>query len=289
MMNWKGGLFDPQGPVALAERTMLTNATVVMLVVVIPVIILTIAFAWWFRASNQKARRMPDWEYSGAIEVTVWAIPILIIIFLGGMTWVGSHELDPKKPLVSKQNAINIQVVSLDWKWLFIYPDYGIATLNYLQIPSDTPIQFTLTSSGVMNSFFVPQLGSQIYTMAGMATRLQLLATKEGVYPGISAQFSGDGFSDMRFNVKAVSNDAFKVWVEKTRKEPTKLDMSSYNNLVSPSLEANTLNYGKVAEGLFMKILTNNGMSAMETDFIADQYICTQAKSSSTTKIQIFN
>lgn len=289
MMNWKGGLFDPQGPIALAERTMLSNATVVMLGVVIPVIILTIAFAWWFRAGNPKAKRMPDWEYSGAIEVTVWAIPILIIIFLGGMTWVSSHELDPKKPLVSQQKAINVQVVSLDWKWLFIYPDYGIATLNYLEIPAQTPVQFTLTSSGVMNSFFVPQLGSQIYTMSGMATRLQLLASHEGTYPGISAQFSGDGFSDMRFNVNAVSSEAFKAWVEKTRNESTTLDMASYNDLVSPSIEANTISYGKVSDGLFINILTSNGMSAMETDPISEQNICSQAKSNNIAKIQTFN
>lgn len=288
MMSWKGGLFEPQGPVALAQRTMLTNATVVMLAVVIPVIILTFAFAWWFRAGNPKAKRMPDWEYSGAIEVTVWAIPILIIIFLGGMTWVGSHELDPKKPLVSQQKAINVQVVSLDWKWLFIYPDYGIATLNNLEVPAQTPIQFTLTSSGVMNSFFVPQLGSQIYTMSGMATRLQLLASQEGTFPGISAQFSGDGFSDMRFNVNAVSSDAFKAWVKKTRKEPATLDMTSYTRLVSPSLEAQTLSYGKVTDGLFLKILTRNGMDTMEMDPIAQQYICSQTKSNSIAQIQSF-
>jgi cytochrome o ubiquinol oxidase subunit II len=258
MINWQGGLFDPQGPIAVAERTMLANATVVMLAVVIPVIILTFGFAWWFRASNPRAKRRPDWEYSGAIEVTVWSIPILVIIFLGGMTWVGSHDLDPKKPIGKIEDTLDVQVVSLDWKWLFIYPKYGIATINHLELPSNTPIRLTLTSSGVMNSFLVPQLGSQIYTMAGMATTLHLQADNEGVFPGISAQFSGDGFSDMKFNVNSVSNSAFTAWVEKTQASNATLDKAAYTALLNPSIIEDEQSYGKVTEGLFDEALMMN-------------------------------
>lgn len=259
MMNWHGGLFDPQGPIAIAERAMLANATIVMLAVIIPVIILTVGFAWWFRAGNPRAERLPDWEYSGAIEVTVWSIPILIIIFLGGMTWIGSHELDPKKPLGHEANTLDVQVVSLDWKWLFIYPKYGIAIINHLEIPANTPVRFTLTSSGVMNSFHIPQLGSQIYTMAGMATTLHLQADQEGLFPGISAQFSGDGFSDMHFDVNTVSTNAFADWVDKTRLNGATLNQAEYQALLSPSVHPEQQLYGKVAEGLFDYILMKDG------------------------------
>jgi cytochrome o ubiquinol oxidase subunit II len=258
MINWQGGLFDPQGPIAVAERAMLANATVVMLAVVIPVILLTFGFAWWFRAGNPKAKRRPDWEYSGAIEVTVWSIPILVIIFLGGMTWVGSHDLDPKKPIGNIENTLDVQVVSLDWKWLFIYPKYGIATINHLEVPANTPIRLSLTSSGVMNSFLVPQLGSQIYTMAGMATTLHLQADNEGTFPGISAQFSGDGFSDMKFNVNSLSDSAFKSWVANTQAGSATLDKAAYEALLKPSIVEKEQSYSKVAQGLFDQALMMN-------------------------------
>src|SRR5476651_2499431 len=173
-----------------------------MLAVIVPVILLTLAFAWWFRAGNKRARRLPEWEYSGPIEVTVWSIPILVILFLGGIAWVGSHDLDPRAPITSASSStsappVRIEVVSLDWKWLFIYPDLGIATLNQITVPAGVPIDFTLTSTNVMDAFWVPQLGSMIYTMPGMTTHLNLLATNAGDYPGFSSNFSGDGFSDM--------------------------------------------------------------------------------------------
>lgn len=258
MLNWQGGLFDPQGPIAVAERAMLANATVVMLAVVIPVIILTIGFAWWFRESNPRAKRLPDWEYSGAIEVTVWSIPILVIIFLGGMTWVGSHDLDPKKPIGDVEKTLDVQVVSLDWKWLFIYPKYGIATVNQLEVPANTPIRLTLTSSGVMNSFLVPQLGSQIYSMAGMATTLHLQADSEGVFPGISAQFSGDGFSDMNFDVRSVSEAQFNEWVKTTQAGSGSLTRKRYETLLRPSIADKARTYSKVEEGLFEQVLMMN-------------------------------
>src|SRR3954471_6454319 len=174
------GVLDPKGPIAVAERQILFNALGIMLAIVIPTILATLGVAVWFRASNGRARYLPDFEYSGRLEVLVWAIPAMTVLLVGGVAWVGAHDLDPRKPIVSATKSVRVQVVSLDWKWLFIYPEQGIATVNQLTVPVDTPVSFELTSSGVMNSFFVPQLGSQIYTMAGMVTRLELQAD----YPG---------------------------------------------------------------------------------------------------------
>lgn len=166
---------DPAGPVAAGEKTLLLNSLAIMLGIVVPVIIATVAFAWWFRASNTRAKYRPDWAYSGKLELLVWSVPLLVIIFLGGIGWVASHELDPQRPLASRQRPITIQVVALDWKWLFIYPEQRIASVNRLVIPAGVPISFRITSGTVMNSFFVPQLGSQIYAMAGMEAKLNLM------------------------------------------------------------------------------------------------------------------
>ena len=210
---WHTGVLDPQGPIGAAERTILLNATAIMLAVIVPVIVLTLVFAWWFRSGNRRARYLPDWSYSGRIELVTWSIPALIIMFLGGIAWISTHDLDPPVPLRSAVAPIDVEVVSLDWKWLFIYPDQAVASINRLVVPAATPIRFRLTSATVMNSFFVPQLGSQIYTMPRMTTRLNLQADRPGVYRGLSAQFSGDGFSDMRFDVVAVSPDGFARWL----------------------------------------------------------------------------
>ena len=207
------GVLDPQGPIASAERLLLINSTAIMLVVVVPVIVATLGFAWWYRASNTRASRSPDESYEGRIEFVIWSIPALIVILVGGVIWIGSHQLDPRAPIPAKSDPLRVDVVALDWKWLFIYPDQGVAAVNQLVIPAGTPVEFRLTSATVMNSFFVPQLGSQIYTMGGMTTHLNLLADKPGEYPGFSANFSGDGFSDMRFVVKAVPAGDFNAWV----------------------------------------------------------------------------
>jgi cytochrome o ubiquinol oxidase subunit 2 len=252
---WQHGVLDPQGPIAAAERTILANATVIMLAVVVPVILLTLAFAWWFRAGNKWARRDPDWAYSGPIEVTVWAIPTLVILFLGGIAWIGSHALDPAKPIAAQAAPLEVQVVSLDWKWLFIYPAQGVASVNKLVVPAGVPLRLQLTSASVMNSFFVPQLGSQIYTMAGMTTSLHLQADRPGTYPGLSAQFSGDGFSDMRFDAVALSPAQFAAWVAEVRSGPDALDAPRYAQLARPGLGASAPAYGRVAPGLFQAIL----------------------------------
>jgi cytochrome o ubiquinol oxidase subunit II len=252
------GVLDPRGPVGQAERVILYDATAIMLAVVVPVIILTLAFAWWFRAGNRRATYLPDWEYSGRIELIVWAIPALVILFLGGIAWIGSHELDPPKPLQSatgsRASPLEIEVVSLDWQWLFIYPREHIATLNHLVVPAGVPVHFRLTSTSVMNSFFIPQLGSQIYTMAGMTTQLNLQADEAGTYAGISAQFSGPGFSDMRFRLVADSTESFASWVAGVRKGGGVLDSATFCELARPTTGGRELTYGSVADDPFERV-----------------------------------
>ena len=195
----------------------LIDSLAIMLAIVVPTIVATLAFAWWFRASNTRARYLPDWDYSGRIELIVWSIPLLVIMLLGGVAWIGSHDLDPAKPLASNTPPLEVQVVSLDWKWLFIYPDQGVASVNQLVVPVGVPLHFSLTSASVMNAFFIPQLGSMIYTMNGMTTQLNLQADAPGTFRGLSSHFSGDGFSDMHFEVLAVPAERFNAWIEATR------------------------------------------------------------------------
>ena len=202
-----------------ADYTILIDSLAIMLAIVVPTIVATLGFAWWFRASNTRARYLPDWAYSGQLELIVWAIPLLTIMLLGGVAWIGSHDLDPAKPLPSKDAPLEVQVVSLDWKWLFIYPDQQVASVNQLVIPAGVPVHFSLTSASVMNAFFIPQLGSMIYTMNGMTTQLNLQADAPGTFPGLSSHYSGDGFSDMHFDVEAVPADHFSAWVDATRRQ----------------------------------------------------------------------
>ena len=189
-----GGVLDPQGPIAEAERLIMFNSTGIMLAIVIPTMLATLGIAYWFRASNKRARYLPEFAYSGRLEVLVWSIPIMTVILVGGVASVGSYDLDPPKAIPSAGKPVRVQVVALDWKWLFIYPDEGVASVNHLTVPVGTPISFELTSAGVMNSFFVPQLAGQIYTMAGMVTRLNLQADHTGTYRGMSSNYSGAGF-----------------------------------------------------------------------------------------------
>jgi cytochrome o ubiquinol oxidase subunit 2 len=248
------GVLAPRGPIGESERVILYDATAIMLAVVIPVILLTIVFAWWFRAGNTLARYLPTWEYSGRIEIIVWSIPTLVIVFLGGIAWISSHDLDPPQAIDSTTPPLDLDVVSLDWKWLFIYPGDGIASVNRLVVPVGRPVRFHLTSATVMNSFFVPELGSQIYTMPGMTTQLNLQADQAGLYKGFSAQFSGDGFSDMRFEVAAVPADQFATWVESAKAQGQALDSAAYTALAQPSKAVEPATYAPVAEGLFESI-----------------------------------
>jgi cytochrome o ubiquinol oxidase subunit 2 len=246
---------DPQGPIAAAERLLLINSTAIMLVVVIPVIVATLAFAWWYRASNTRATRSLDESYEGRVEFVVWSIPALTVILLGGVIWIGSHQLDPRVPIPGKSDPLRVDVVALDWKWLFIYPDHGVAAVNQLVIPTGTPVEFRLTSATVMNSFFVPQLGSQIYAMGGMITHLHLLADNPGEYPGFSANFSGDGFAEMRFIAKAVPADDFNAWLAQARGTGSALDDAGYAQLAKPSKAVPATTYRSVEPKLFDRIL----------------------------------
>jgi cytochrome o ubiquinol oxidase subunit 2 len=250
-----GGVLDPHGPVGASEKLILTDSLAVMLAIIVPLILATVAFAWWFRASNERATYLPNWDFSGHLELIVWAIPTLVIIFLGGIAWFGSHALDPYKVLASKAKPVEIQVVSLDWKWLFIYPDEGIATINQLVVPVGTPLHFKLTSSGVMNSFFVPQLGSQIYTMAGMTSQVSLEADEAGTYPGLSAQFSGEGFADMHFDVRALPPNAYAKWVASQKAAGPTLDRAAYAALEKPSKDVKPASYKAIDPGLFDAIV----------------------------------
>jgi cytochrome o ubiquinol oxidase subunit II len=252
------GVLDPKGPIAAAERQILFNSLGIMLAIVIPTMLATLGAAWWFRASNTRARYRPDFEYSGRLELLVWSIPIMTVLLVGGVAWLGSYDLDPPKPIASAVKPVRVQVVSLDWKWLFIYPEQGIATANQLTIPVGTPVSFELTSSSVMNSFWVPQLGGQIYTMAGMTTRLHLQADHPGTYRGASANYSGEGFSDMRFNVDAVSPEKFAQWVDAARNAGPVLDAQAYVDLAKPSKAVAPFTYRSVAPDLFTRILSSS-------------------------------
>ena len=248
-------LLDPAGPVGAAQRIILIDSLAIMLAIVVPTIIATLAFAWWFRADNKRATYRPTWAFSGRIELVVWSIPVLVILLLGGVTWIGSYQLDPARPLESKSEALEVQVVSLDWKWLFIYPAQGVAAVNHLVVPAGVPIRFKLTSASVMNTFFVPRLGSMIYTMYGMATELHLQADEPGTFYGRSAHFSGDGFSDMEFEVRAVPAADFDAWVATTRGAGAALDTASYGLLARQSIADKPVVFGSAEPGLFDKIV----------------------------------
>jgi cytochrome o ubiquinol oxidase subunit 2 len=255
-----GGVLDPKGPVGAAEKLILVDSFAVMMIIVIPVILATIGFAWWFRAGNTRAKYRPEWNFSGHLELLVWAVPALMITFLGGIAWFGSHTLDPYRALPGPK-AVEIEVVSLDWKWLFIYPAERVATVNQLVVPAGVPVHFRLTSSGVMNSFFVPQLGSQIYTMAGMVSQVNLQADQPGEYPGLSAQFSGEGFADMKFNVRALSAADYARWVAETQREGAALDADSYHLLSQPSKNLEPATYKRVDPRLFDAIVNQTTLT----------------------------
>jgi cytochrome o ubiquinol oxidase subunit 2 len=256
------GILDPVGPVGQAEKQIMVNSTAIMLAIIIPTMLATIAFAWWFRRGNKKATYLPDWEYSGAIEMVVWAIPALTVMLLGGIAWIGSHDLEPSKPLASTRPPLQVEVVSLDWKWLFIYPDQGIATVNRLVVPQGTPVNYRLTSATVWNVFFVPQFGTMIYTMPRMTTRLNLQADRPGTYNGLSAHFSGDGFPGMQFKAEVLPPDQFAMWAQGQRGSGPLLDGRAYAELSKPSSYVKPMTFGAVAPGLFDAIVANRAPAA---------------------------
>ena len=249
-----GGVFDPVGPVGANDAEILINALMIMLGIVVPTILLAFWMAWRYRASNTKAQYLPNWSYSGRIEAVVWSIPILTIMFIGGVIWIGSYRLDPFKPLPSKVPPLEVQVVSLDWKWLFIYPQQGIATVNQLVVPAGRPVHFSITSASVFNVFFVPRMGSMIYAMPGMVSQLHLQADKPADMFGISAHFSGDGFSDMQFQVRSVPQGEFAAWAQSAKGSGLALDRAAYAQLAKQSHNVKPYAYAAVDPQLFKAV-----------------------------------
>ena len=256
----------PAGDIALQQRDLLVVSVLLMLIVIVPVMALTVYFAWKYRASNKEVEKdySPDWDHSTHLELVIWAVPLLIIICLGAVTWAGTHLLDPYRPLdrikdgqavTEADRPLQVEVVALDWKWLFIYPEYGIATVNELAAPVDRPIRFHITSSGVMNSFYVPALAGQIYAMPGMETKLHAVINRPGDYVGFSANYSGDGFSNMRFAFHGLEDEAFAQWVAQVRAGGSTLDRDTYLELERPSEKVPVTYYGGVDEHLFNAIV----------------------------------
>lgn len=252
-----GGVLDPHGPIAGAERKILFDALAIMLALIVPTILGGIWVGWWFRDGNRnRARYRPQFTFSGRIEILIWSVPTLIIVFLGGLIWYGSHLLDPYRPLDSAEKPIEVQVVALDWKWLFLYPEQGIASVNALVVPEATPVHLQITSASVMNTFWVPQLAGMIYAMNGMVTQLHLAADHQGEFRGRSGDFSGDHFSDMHFTVRAVSKDAFSQWVKATKADGATLDRAAYEKLEVQSVIDKPITYRAVDPALFHAIVT---------------------------------
>ncbi len=254
----KGGILDPKGQIGIDEKNLIIIATVLMLLVVVPVIVMTLYFAWKYRDTQTHEIYAPKWAHSNKIEAAVWAVPIVIVIILGVITWVSTQELDPYKPIEGKGKHLTVEVVSLNWKWLFIYPEQGIATVNELVFPANVPVEYKITSESTMNSFFIPQLGSQIYSMAGMETKLHLIANEPGTFKGFSANYSGAGFTGMKFNAIATPTQAgFDKWVSdvKANSSANNLTHANYVELAKASENNPVAYYGKVDDGLFHTIV----------------------------------
>jgi len=248
-------LFNPKGQVGLEQRNLIILATLLMLVVVVPVMVMALMFSVHYRASNEKARYTPEWSHSRAIEAVVWGVPLIIIIVLGVVTWRSTHALDPYRPLDAHNAPVKVQVIATDWKWLFVYPELGIASVNELAMPVDTPVDFRVTSDGAITSFFIPALGGQIYAMAGMQTQLHLIANEPGSYTGIAANYNGPGFSDMHFKALALDQAGFDAWVAKVRGSQRQLDQRRYAQLAKPSVGHPVEHYAAVDAGLFQSLI----------------------------------
>lgn len=258
-------LFDPKGVIAEKERHLILLAITLMSLVVVPVLLLTFWIAWNFRSSNQNATYSPEWDHNVWAEAVWWGIPCLIILILAVITWTSSHQLDPSKALASPKAAITIQVVALKWKWLFIYPKSRIATVNFIQFPVDTPINFQITSDAPMNSFWIPQLGGQMYAMPGMSTNLHLMANQVGSFKGLSANISGAGFAGMKFTAKSTSQADYETWTKQVQGSKTILDTESYVTLSKPSQYVAVQEYSLTDDHLYDEVVSKFMDSTMQT------------------------
>ena len=257
-------VLNPAGDIAKQQGDLVVTATLLMLLIIVPVIFLTLLFAWKYRQSNTEAKYDPEWHHSTALELVIWTVPLLIIIALGAITWISTHKLDPYRPLdrVSDTKALSadvkpleVQVVSMDWKWLFFYPEQGIATVNEVAAPVDRPIHFKLTASNTMSAFYVPDLAGMIYTMPGMQTELNAVINKPGVYQGKASHYSGAGFAGMTFKFHGLNNEEFDQWVAKAKTEGKILTRDAYIDLVKPSERNPVERFASVDEGLYNKVL----------------------------------
>ncbi|RDL48746.1 Cytochrome bo(3) ubiquinol oxidase subunit 2 [Ensifer sp. M14] len=257
-------VMSPSGDIAAQQRDLIVVSTILMLIIIVPVLFLTLFFAWRYRQSNTAAKYDPEWHHSTGLEVVIWSAPLAIIIALGAVTWISTHKLDPYRPLdrldanrpvPADIKPLTVEVVALDWKWLFFYPDYGIATVNEMAAPVDVPINFKLTASSVMNSFYVPALAGMIYTMPGMQTRLHAVINKKGEYEGLSSNYSGDGFSHMRFKFHGLDQGGFDQWVARVKSNGTMLNRDAYLKLEKPSTKEPVRYFSSVEDGLFEAVL----------------------------------
>jgi cytochrome o ubiquinol oxidase subunit 2 len=270
-------VMDPAGDVATQQKNLILLATGLMLLIIVPVIALTLFFAWKYRASNTHAPYDPEWHHSTKLELVIWSIPMAIIAVLGSVAWVTSHTLDPYRPLsriapnrpvAAGVAPLEVDAVALDWKWLFIYPELGVASVNELAAPVDRPIAFKITASSVMNSFYVPALAGQIYAMPRMQTQLHAVINKPGVYDGLSANYSGAGFSGMHFKFKGLSQSGFDHWVAGLQASPARLARADYVQLARPSQDDPVRYYGTVEPGLFLAVVqgcVESGQSCAES------------------------
>ena len=248
-------VLDPQGLIAHQENRLLIIAVILLMIIVLPTIIISCLVAYKYRASNAKAKYTPNWAHNNLLEIAWWIAPIVICAILGTVIWKSTHKLDPYKPLVSTVKPVKVQVVSLQWRWLFIYPQQGIATINYLKVPEKTPIDISLTADSPMNAFQVPQLGGQIYTMAGMKTKLHLISDHRGIYSGRSVSFSGEGFEGMIFKTHVVSRKAFDRWVHTVKQRKNPLSLAVYKKLMAPNTDSRIKFYSSVRHNLFNTIM----------------------------------
>ncbi|MGC3981238.1 MAG: ubiquinol oxidase subunit II [Steroidobacteraceae bacterium] len=264
LVGCRSDLLNPSGDVALQQRDLLINSTLLMLLIIVPVMALTVIFAWRYRHNNKAAKYEPDWDHSTQLELVIWAAPLLIIICLGALTWLGTHLLDPYRPISrfakdqpvpAESTTLQVNVVALDWKWLFIYPEYGIATVNELALPINRPVSLHITASSVMNSLYIPALAGQVYAMPGMETQLHGVLNRAGDSRGFSANYSGAGFSGMNFTMHGLNQAEFEQWLAQARVDSPALTRAAYLQLAQPSEREPVRRYASVDASLFQAIL----------------------------------
>lgn len=248
-------VLKPKGPVAADEKNLIVFATILSLVVVLPVFALTFWVVWKYRASNHRAHYRPEWDHSKLLESIWWGVPLILIIILSVVTFKSSHDLDPSKPLAAEDSQMKVQVVAMNWKWLFIYPEENIATVNYLRLPVDQPVEFQITGDSAMNSFWIPALGGQIYAMSGMSTKLHLQASEPGEYRGSSANISGRGFAGMNFAVKVSSASDYEKWVQEVKKTTRHLTFDEYDQMRKPTVNHPPTLFASAQEGLYNRVI----------------------------------